>query len=244
MLTASGYEQLAAVTAGAIVAVGGFVLAGARPPLVALVLFAVLCVAALAVRPAWLGDRIARWAARRGVTIAGPLRQRTLGLMVAIDVAGWAATAAGVALLATGLLGAAAPGVFVLLGAFALSWVAGVLLPLLPAGLGPRDAVLVVGLTGAIGAGAAASLALALRVVSFAGELVAIAVAELVALVLVRRRAGRRRRRRQPPRRSPPPPRRPRRIAIRARSSSSRRTTSSSRCRCFSSASSRPASSC
>jgi dolichol-phosphate mannosyltransferase len=187
VLTASGYEQLAAVTAGAIVAVGGFVLAGARPPLVALVLFVVLCAAALAVRPAWLGDRIARWAARRGVTIAGPLRQRTLALMVAIDVAGWAATAAGVALLATGLLGAAAPGAFVLLGAFALSWVAGVLLPLLPAGLGPRDAVLVVSLTGAIGAGAAASLALALRVVSFAGELVAIAVAELVALLLARR---------------------------------------------------------
>ena len=187
VLTASGYEQLAAVTAGAIVAVAGFVLAGARPPLVALVLLAVLGAGALAVRPAWLGDRLARWAARRGVTIAGPLRQRTLGLMVAIDVVGWVATAAGVALLATGLLGAAAPGTYVLLGAFALSWVAGVLLPLLPAGLGPRDALLVVGLTGVIGAGAAASLALALRVVSLAGELLAVAVAELAAVVLARR---------------------------------------------------------
>ena len=62
--------------------------------------------------------------------------------MVAIDLAGWATTAAGLALLATGFLGSAAPGAFVLLGAFALSWVAGVLLPLLPAGIGPRDAVL------------------------------------------------------------------------------------------------------
>jgi dolichol-phosphate mannosyltransferase len=187
VLTATGYEQLAAVTAGAIAAVAGFVLAGVHPPIVALVLLAVAGAAALALRPAWLGDRLARWASRRGIAIAGPLRQRTLGLMVAIDLAGWTATAAGVALLAHGLLGAAAPGAFVLLGAFALSWVAGVLLPLLPAGLGPRDALLAVGLAGVLGAGAAASLALALRVVSFAGELVAVAVAELAALVLAHR---------------------------------------------------------
>ncbi len=187
VLTATGYEQLAAVTAGAIAAVTGFVLAGASPPLVALVLLAVAGAAALALRPAWLGDRLARWASRRGIAVAGPLRQRTLALMVAIDVAGWAATAAGVALIAHGLVGSASPGAFVLLGAFALSWVAGVLLPLLPAGLGPRDALLAVGLAGALGAGAAASLALALRVVSFAGELVAAAVAEIAALMLSRR---------------------------------------------------------
>ena len=74
-----------------------------------------------------------------------------------------------------------------LLGAFALSWVVGVLLPLLPAGLGPRDAVLVVALTGPTGAGAAAAVALSLRVVSIMAELLAAAVAELAALVLARR---------------------------------------------------------
>ena len=86
-----------------------------------------------------------------------------------------------------GLLGAAAPGGFLLLGAFALSWIAGVLLPLLPAGLGPRDAVLVVGLAGVTGAGPAAALAIALRVVSLAGELLAVAIAEVAALALARR---------------------------------------------------------
>ena len=187
VLTASGYEQLAAVVAGVVAAVAGFALAGAQPPLAALILLAVVACAALALRPAWLGDRLARWAARRGVAVAGPLRQRTLVLMVAIDLAGWVATAAGIALLAGGLLGAGAPSAFVLLGAFALSWVAGVLLPLLPAGIGPRDAVLVVGLAGVTGAAAAASLALALRVVSFASELLAAAVAELAALVIARR---------------------------------------------------------
>ena len=186
-LTAAGYEQLAAVVAGAIAAVAGFVLAGVSPPVAAIVLLAVIGGVALALRPAWLGDRLARWAARRGVAVAGPLRQRTLAQMVAIDLAGWAATAAGLALFAHGLLGAAAPGAFILLGAFALSWVAGVLLPLLPAGLGPRDAVLVVGLAGVTGAAAAASLALALRVVSLAAELVAVAVAEVASFVLGRR---------------------------------------------------------
>jgi dolichol-phosphate mannosyltransferase len=186
VLTATGYEQLAAVTAGTIAAVAGFVLAGVDPPLAALVLLGAVGGAALVLRPAWLGDRLARWAARRGIAVAGPLRQRTLALMVAIDLAGWAATAAGAALLAAGLFGAGAPGAFVLLGAFGLSWVAGVLLPLLPAGLGPRDAVLATGLAGVTGAGVAAALALALRVVTFAAELVAVAVLELAALVLAR----------------------------------------------------------
>jgi len=64
------------------------------------------------------------------MAMAGPLRQRTLAGLVAINLAGWAATAAGAALLANALLGAGAPNAFVLLGAFALSWVVGVLLPL------------------------------------------------------------------------------------------------------------------
>ncbi len=186
-LTAAGYEQLAAIVAGAIAAVAGFVLAGVDPPLAALAVLGIIGSAALALRPAWLGDRLARWAAKRGVAVAGPLRQRTLAQMVAIDLVGWATTAAGIALLASGLLGAAAPGGFVLLGAFALSWVAGVLLPLLPAGLGPRDAVLALGLAGVTGAGAAAALVVALRVVSLAGELLAVAIAEVAAFVLARR---------------------------------------------------------
>jgi len=187
VLTATAYEQLAAVTAGALVALAAFVAAGGRPPLTALLIAAVLLTAAVAARPALLGDRAARWLSRRGVAVAGPMRGRTLALMIAVDAVGWAATAAGVVLLAGGLLGAAAPGLFLLLGAFALSSVIGALMPLLPAGLGPRDAALTVALTPVIGPGAAALLALALRVVSFAAELLAVAVAEIAALVLARR---------------------------------------------------------
>ena len=57
-----------------------------------------------------------------------------------------------------------------LLGAFALSLTVGALLPLLPAGLGPRDAALTVALAPVVGPGAAALLAIALRAVSFAGR--------------------------------------------------------------------------
>ena len=207
VLTATGYEQLAAVTAGAIAAVAGFVAAGGRSTAAPRSLLAgALAVAAVALRPAWLGDRIARWAARRGIAVAGPLRGRTLAQLVAINVAGWAATAGGAALLAGGLLGAAAPGAFVLLGAFALSCVVGVLLPLLPAGLGPRDAVLARRAhAGASGPAPATVLALALRVVSFAGELLAVAVAELAALVLARRERAPPRRPADAPGHAPPP---------------------------------------
>ena len=76
-----------------------------------------------------------------------------------------------------------------LLGAFALSLTVGALVPLLPAGLGPRDAALVVALAPVVGPGAAAVLAIALRAVSFAGELLAVAVAEIAALLRARRTA-------------------------------------------------------
>jgi len=191
VLTASGYEQLAAVTAGAVVAVLAFGAAGVNPPLLALVLAAALTAAAIAVRPGLLGDRLARWLSRRGVAVAGPLRGRTLAQLVAINAAGWGATGCGAALLANGLLGANAPSAFVLLGAFALSLTVGALLPLLPAGLGPRDAALTLALAPVVGPGTAALLAIALRVVSFAGELLAVAVAEAVALLRAHRERAR-----------------------------------------------------
>jgi dolichol-phosphate mannosyltransferase len=158
-----------------------------NPPLLALVLAVTLAAAATALRPGLLGDRLARWLAGRGVAVAGPLRGRTLALLVAINAAGWAVTGCGAALLADGLLDGAAPDPFVLLGAFALSLTVGALLPLLPAGLGPRDAALTVALAPVVGPGAAALLAIALRAVSFASELLAVAVAEAVALLRARR---------------------------------------------------------
>jgi dolichol-phosphate mannosyltransferase len=184
VMTVTGYEQLAVVVAGGAAAVAGFLGAGVHPPVLAIVLFAAAAVIAVAARPAfvggWLHDRLKA----RGIETAGPLRGRTLALMVALDAAGWIATGLGAWALARALGATAGLDAFLLLGAFALSWLLGVLVPLAPGGLGLREGSLVLSLGPAIGAGPATALALALRLVSFAGELVAIAIAELAALAL------------------------------------------------------------
>jgi dolichol-phosphate mannosyltransferase len=174
VLTVTGYEQLAAVVAGAVAAMAGFVGAGIDPPVISVVLFVGALLAALAARA-------------RGIETAGPLRTRTLALMISLDAIGWITTGLGAWTLARALHATAGLDAFLLLGAFALSWLLGVLVPLAPGGLGLREGSLIVSLTASVGAGVATGLALALRLVSFAGELVAIAAAELVALALARR---------------------------------------------------------
>ena len=187
VVTVTGYEQLAVVVAGAAAAMAGFLGAGAHPPVLAIVLFVAALVTAVAARPGfvggWLHDRLQA----RGIETAGPLRGRTLALMVALDAAGWVATGLGAWALARALGATAGLDAFLLLGAFALSWLLGVLVPLAPGGLGLREGSLILTLGASIGAGPATALAVALRLVSFAGELVAIAIAELAALALARR---------------------------------------------------------
>jgi dolichol-phosphate mannosyltransferase len=189
VLTVTGYEQLAVVVAGAAAAMAGFLGAGLHPPVLAIVLFVAAGVAAVAARPrfvgGWLHDRLKA----RGIETAGPLRGRTLAAMVALDAAGWVATGLGAWTLARALQATGGLDAFLLLGAFALSWLLGVLVPLAPGGLGLREGSLIVSLTTAIGAGPATALALALRLASFAGELIAIVVAEAIALAVARREA-------------------------------------------------------
>jgi dolichol-phosphate mannosyltransferase len=191
VLTVTGYEQLAVVVAGAAAAMAGFIAAGVHPPVLAIVLFASALVALVAARPRFVGGWLHARLRARGIETAGPLRGRTLALMVALDACGWVATGLGAWALARALGASAGLDAFLLLGAFALSWLLGVLVPLAPGGLGLREGSLIVSLAGAIGAGAATGLALALRLVSFAGELVAIAIAELIALAVARRPAPR-----------------------------------------------------
>jgi hypothetical protein len=187
VLTVTGYEQLAMVVAGAAAAMAGFLGAGVDPPLPAVLVFVAAVVVAVAARPAfvggWLHDRLRA----RGIETAGSLRGRTLALMVSIDAAGWIATGVGAWTLARAVGATAGLDAFLLLGAFALSWLLGVLVPLAPGGLGLREGSLILSLGTALGAGPATALALALRLVSFAGELLAIGVAELAALALARR---------------------------------------------------------
>jgi hypothetical protein len=144
VLTVTGYEQLAVVVAGAAAAMAGFLGAGVHPPVPAVVLFAGAVVAVIAARPrfvgGWLHDRLKA----RGIETAGPLRGRTLAAMVALDAAGWIATGLGAWTLARALQATGGLDAFLLLGAFALSWLLGVLIPLAPGGVGVRDGSLIV----------------------------------------------------------------------------------------------------
>jgi dolichol-phosphate mannosyltransferase len=183
VLTATAYEQLAAVAGGALAAPAGFVLAGLAPPVVAAVAAAGAVLAVVALRPAWLGGRLRRVLEARGIAAAAPLRGREVAALVAVHGAGWAATAGGLALLARHVgAGDAATGA--LLGAAALSWLAGVLVPIAPGGLGVRDAALALGLAPALGAATATAFAVALRVAGFAGEVLAYVLVEGLALAV------------------------------------------------------------
>lgn len=59
---------------------------------------------------------------------------------------------------------------------YALAWVAGTLTPGAPGGLGVREAVLTLGLAGALGDARAALVAIALRVVTLLGDLLALGI--------------------------------------------------------------------
>jgi dolichol-phosphate mannosyltransferase len=182
VLTATAYEQLAAMAGGALAAPIGFAVAGLAPPAVAVVAAGGAALLLVALRPAWLGGWARRRLEARGIEAAAPLRGRTVAALVAVHAAGWTATALGLGLVADGVGAGGAP-VGVLLGAAALSWLAGVLVPLAPGGLGVRDAALAIGVAPALGAAAATSLTVALRVLGFAGEVLAYVVVEAAALL-------------------------------------------------------------
>jgi glycosyltransferase 2 family protein len=190
VLTATAYEQLAALVSGAIAAVVGFALAPGAVPKVAAAACAVAVAIAVAVRPRFLGTRLQQLAARRGIEIPALLRGRTLAAVIGLNTASWAATGAAVWVLVAALSaeGTRMPNPFWLLGAYAFAWLLGFVVPLLPGGLGLREGTLAAFLASSFGAGVATALALALRLVNTLGELLAIGAVEAGYRVRVRLR--------------------------------------------------------
>ena len=180
VLTASGYEQLAVVCAGALAALGAFVMAGVSPPFVAVAGAVVAVGACFAVRPRVLGDRVAAWLRGRGIETTGPLPGRELAALVGLSLAGWLPAALACVLVA-GAVGAGEVGAPLLVGGFALGWLLGVLVPLAPGGLGLREAGFVLAVAPVLGVGEATALGVALRLVATGGELLAVGVLEAVA---------------------------------------------------------------
>jgi hypothetical protein len=179
VLTASAYEQLVALVAGAIAGLAGFALGGGAIPRTAVVACVVAVLVAVAVRPRFLGRPLQRLAARRGLEIPALLRGRRLAIAVAVNVLGWVATGAACWLVVRALVHGDLPNAAWLLGAYSLAWLLGFVVPLLPGGLGLREGTLIAFLSAPFSAGVATALALALRFASTVGELLAVGVVEL-----------------------------------------------------------------
>lgn len=190
MLTAIAYEQLALLLAGALVAALALTLAAGAAPVFPLAVAAVGLVILVAVHPSVGGELARRLLAHRGIASPAPLRFRAFLPAVVLVAAGWAATGAALAVLVGRLAGDEAPGTVELTGSYALAWLTGFLLPLLPAGLGIRDATFVALLAGSLGAGAATATAITVRLALVLGELLAIGLLEGVGVAA--RRGARR----------------------------------------------------
>jgi glycosyltransferase 2 family protein len=184
----TGYENLAALCAGAFVTVAAFAADGAWPPLAAIAIALVCLTLAVAARPAFFRRLTRRLVEKRGLALPTLLRGRLLAVVIAVNSLGWLATGAAVYLLVHALAADANASFAWLTGVYAFSWLLGFVVPLLPGGLGLRDGTLAAFLATRIGAGPGTAVAIALRLANTLGELVAIGLTEGVYWVL--RRTG------------------------------------------------------
>lgn len=184
----TGYENLAALCAGAFVAVAAFAVDGAWPPLAAIAIAAVALVLAVAARPAFFRRLSARLVEKRGLALPTLLRGRLLAVVIAVNTLGWLATGAAGYLLVHALASGEDVSVAWLTGVYAFAWLLGFVVPLLPGGLGLRDGTLATFLATRVGTGPATALAIALRLANTLGELLAIGLTEGVYWLL--RRTG------------------------------------------------------
>ena len=175
---ASAYEQLVAVAAGSAVSLVAFAVAGSPVPWPIAVAGAAALAVIVLLRPASVGGALARLARRRGFDLPPPLRARRLGALVLLSAAAWVPTGMAGWILFSALAEDEISFSW-FLGAYAFAWLAGFLVPIAPGGLGVREAVLAGFLAAPLTPGAAAAVAVAIRLANTFGELVAVSVSEL-----------------------------------------------------------------
>ena len=183
------YEQVVALASGGVACIVGFLVAGSWPPRLAAAVSAAAILLAVALRPAFLGRPLQRRLAAKGVVLSRLLRGRLLAAIVGVNVLGWAFTGMAAWAVAASLTDRELPSVLWLIGAYAFAYLLGFLVPVLPGGLGLRDATLVGLLAGHFGIGVATAVALTIRLGSTIGELLAIGAVELAARISSRRAA-------------------------------------------------------
>jgi uncharacterized membrane protein YbhN (UPF0104 family) len=176
VLLATVYEHLGSLAAGAVACSLGFLLASTRPPWIALGVAAPTLAATVALRPRFAGRWAQRLVERWGIDLPVILRGRELAAAVAVNAAAWAATGLAVYVLVAGLTEGDSPDPAWLTGAYAVGYLVGFVVPILPGGLGAREATLVGVLASYFGAGVATALTLAVRLANTLGELIAVGV--------------------------------------------------------------------
>jgi len=132
----TGYENLAALCAGAFVAVAAFAADGAWPPVAAIAIAAVALGLAVAARPAFFRRLSARLVEKRGLALPTLLRGRLLAVVVAVNSLGWLATGAAAYLLVHALAAGEDVSLAWLTGVYAFAWLLGFVVPLLPGEIG------------------------------------------------------------------------------------------------------------
>ena len=179
-------EVISLLAAAAMIGAGGAI--ATHSPALATVSLPVVATAATVGLLAWpVADAALRrlpFTAKR-MTALPKLSVTRAGRLLLPALACHAAFLIGTGLLLLLLLRAAGPtavGPMDVLWVYALAWVAGLLTPGAPGGLGVREAVLTLGLGSALGSGTAAALALGLRFVTLLGDIITFGIGMLVAM--------------------------------------------------------------
>jgi uncharacterized membrane protein YbhN (UPF0104 family) len=190
-------DVLTGVSASALSGPGLRIVGGERGAvLVGVVALAVAALAAIPLLGRLLPGAIKRFvpeAERAGLELPA-LKAGGLGRVVAIDVAAMLCVVASISVLALGLLGRGSVDFALLTAAFTIAWAVGFVTPGAPAGIGVREALLLVVLGPALGAADASLLILALRIATTLGDLLCFAIG----MALLGRERGRPRRTPQP----------------------------------------------
>jgi glycosyltransferase 2 family protein len=198
LVASMAYEVLLLMLAGVLVGLAcgalsepglALLLQGRGAGLVTAIALAVAGLAAIPLLGRCLPWLVAKIARSRDLTVE-PLRTlgwKTPSLSIAIYALAYLVIGAATSLLAIGLFPGASLDFALLTAAFAIAWVVGFVTPGAPAGIGVREALLLLMLGGSMGAVETSLLILALRIVTTLGDMLCFA-AGLAQMAWLRRR--------------------------------------------------------
>jgi hypothetical protein len=187
VLAVTLYEQAVLTVAVTLLSIACLLATGSRVPRFAIIVAVVGLVVWYMARPKVLGARLLRLIDASGTRLPQLPAGRGPALVGLLNVAGYCATGAA-ATVALAAFEHDHPNVVWVTGIYGFAWLVGFLTPMAPGGMGVREGVLALSLAPHYGLGVAVSLAIALRLVHTAGDLLASLLIELT--YRLRRHAG------------------------------------------------------